>query len=76
MSACDDSVLDEIPDDLAKLTSCIVKRWWASHALPYVTDIFHVEKEVRLFCCMLLCLYVAGAHFLFLCFDTSERCLR
>jgi hypothetical protein len=35
-------VLDEIPDDIGKLEACIVKRWWSSHGLPYVTEVFHV----------------------------------
>jgi hypothetical protein len=49
MSSCDASILDEIPDEIVKLTACIVKRWWASHGLPYVTDTFHVEPEVGIF---------------------------
>jgi hypothetical protein len=46
MSSCDASILDEIPDDIVKLTTCIVKRWWASHGQPYVTDAFSIEPEV------------------------------
>jgi hypothetical protein len=42
MSSCDGSILDEIPDDIGKLTAHIVKRWWSSHGLPYVTDVFRV----------------------------------
>jgi hypothetical protein len=38
----------------ASITAPIVKRWWTSHGVPYVTDNFRVEPEVRLFfivCC-------------------------
>jgi hypothetical protein len=42
MCSCDASFLDKIPNDRAKLAACIVKRWWTSHGLPYVTDAFHV----------------------------------
>jgi hypothetical protein len=53
MSSCDASIIDEKPDEIAKLAACIVKRWWTSHGLPYVTDVFHVEPEVGIFvtCC-------------------------
>jgi hypothetical protein len=53
MSSCDASILDEIPNDIVKLIACIVKRWWTSHGLPYVTDAFHVELEVgiSITCC-------------------------
>jgi hypothetical protein len=30
MSSCDASILDEIPNDIAKLAVHIVKRWWTS----------------------------------------------
>jgi hypothetical protein len=48
MSSCDASILYEIPDDIAKLAGRIVRRWWSLHGLPYVTDVFRVELEVRL----------------------------
>jgi hypothetical protein len=53
MSSCNASILDEIPDEIARLTTPIVKRWWASHGLPYVTDTFCIKPEVRIFvaCC-------------------------
>jgi hypothetical protein len=56
MSTCDASILDKIPNDVAMLMGCIVKRWWSSHGLSYVTDTFQVEPEVRLLCCVLQCL--------------------
>jgi hypothetical protein len=34
--------------DIAKLAGRIVRRWWSLHGLPYVTDVFRVELEVRL----------------------------
>jgi hypothetical protein len=46
MSSCDASILDEIPNDIAKLATRIVKRWWTSHGLPYVIDTFCIEPEV------------------------------
>jgi hypothetical protein len=53
LSPCDTSILDEILDQIAKLMARIVKRWWTSHSLPYVTDAFHVEPEVgtSISCC-------------------------
>jgi hypothetical protein len=53
MSLCNASILDEIPDEIARLAVRIVKRWRASHGLPYVTDAFCIESEVRIFvaCC-------------------------
>jgi hypothetical protein len=53
MSSCDASILDEIPNDIVKLAACIVKRWWASHGFPYMTNAFHVKLNVRVFvtCC-------------------------
>jgi hypothetical protein len=53
MNSCDASLLDDIPDEIMKLSSRIVRRWWASHGLPYVTDIFCVVSKVRIFATML-----------------------
>jgi hypothetical protein len=49
MNCCDASILDDIPKEIAKLSSCIVRRWWTSHGLPYATDVFRVIPEVRIF---------------------------
>jgi hypothetical protein len=53
MSSCDASILGEIPDHIAKIVVRIMKRWWTSHGLPYVTGAFRVELEVWIFvtCC-------------------------
>jgi hypothetical protein len=53
MNSCNASILDDIPDDLGKLSRRIVRKWWASHGLPYVTDLFRITPEVRMFftCC-------------------------
>jgi hypothetical protein len=53
MSSCDVYILDEIPNDIAKLATCIVKRWLTSHGLPYVTNTLRVEPEVGIYitCC-------------------------
>jgi hypothetical protein len=34
---------------IGKLSGRIVRNWWASHCLPYVTDIFRIVPEVRMF---------------------------
>jgi hypothetical protein len=49
MAACDASILDEVPENISKLSARIIKRWWSLHGLPYVTDAFCIELEVRLF---------------------------
>jgi hypothetical protein len=53
MNSYDASLLNGRPDEIAKLLGCIVRKWWSSHGLPYVMDIFCVVPEVRLFitCC-------------------------
>jgi hypothetical protein len=53
MTSCDASILDEIPNEIARLLACIIKRWWSSHGFPYVTDVFHIEPAVRIsvVCC-------------------------
>jgi hypothetical protein len=48
VNSCDASILDEVPDDIAKLSTHIVKRWWSSYDLPYVTEAFHIKPIVRL----------------------------
>jgi hypothetical protein len=53
MNSCDASLLNNIPDEIVKLSGRIVRKWWSSHGLPYVMDIFCVVPEVRVFitCC-------------------------
>jgi hypothetical protein len=48
MNSCDAFILDEVPDDIVKLSTRIVKRWLSSYVLPYVTEAFRVDPEVRL----------------------------
>jgi hypothetical protein len=48
MNLCYASILDEVPDDIAKLSARIVKRSWSSYGLPYVTKAFRVKPEVRM----------------------------
>jgi hypothetical protein len=48
MNPCNAFILDEVPDDIAKLSAPIVKKWWSLYGLPYVTEAFPVEPEVRL----------------------------
>jgi hypothetical protein len=48
MSSCNASILDETPNDKVKLSARIVKGWWFLCGLPYVTEVFHIEPEVRL----------------------------
>jgi hypothetical protein len=69
MSSYDASILDKIPIDITKLVACIVKRWWTSHGLAYVTDAFHIEPEVGIF----VACYGAW-RFLVLTFTSLSRC--
>jgi hypothetical protein len=48
MISCDASILDKVPDNTAKLSACIIKRWWSSYGLSYVTEAFRIVLEVRL----------------------------
>jgi hypothetical protein len=48
MAACDASIFDEVPEDISKLSARILKRWWSSYGLPYVTESFRIELEVKL----------------------------
>jgi hypothetical protein len=48
MNSYDASIFDEVLDNIAKLSAHIVKRWWSSYGMPYVTEAFCVESEVRL----------------------------
>jgi hypothetical protein len=40
MNSCDASFLDDIPEEIGKLSAHIVKGWWTLHVLPYVMDAF------------------------------------
>jgi hypothetical protein len=53
MSSCDSSLLNNISDEITKLSGSIVRRWWSTQGLPYVMDIFLVVSGVRVFvaCC-------------------------
>jgi hypothetical protein len=48
MNSCDASILDGIPDEIGKLYGRIVRKWWATHGLPYVIEIFHITLEVKM----------------------------
>jgi hypothetical protein len=48
MNSCDASILDDILNEIGKLSRSIVRKWWATHGLPYVIEIFHVTLEVRM----------------------------
>jgi hypothetical protein len=75
MSSCDASILDEIPDEIARLSAHIVKRWWSSHGLPYVTCFLYQVGGENI-CCLLKCLEIAYANFYFSCFDVGGGCWR
>lgn len=34
MASCDALILEDIPDEIGKPTSRIVRKWWAKHGLP------------------------------------------
>jgi hypothetical protein len=61
MAVCDASIIDEVPDDIEKLSARIVK-WWSSYVLPYVIEVVHIESEVRLFDTVLRCLCVIALY--------------
>jgi hypothetical protein len=54
MAVCVASMFNEVPEDIAKLSARIVKKWWSSYGLPYVIETVHIEPEVRLFGCLVL----------------------
>jgi hypothetical protein len=66
-----EKAVNEIPNNIVKLTARNVKRWWTSHGLPYMTDAFRVELEVGMFisCCSVW-------RFLVLTFVSLSRCRR
>jgi hypothetical protein len=49
MTSCDVSILDDIPEETGKLIGRIVKKWWATHGLPYTTELFCITPEVGMF---------------------------
>jgi hypothetical protein len=53
MNSSDVSLLNDMPDERAKLSRRIVKKWWSSHDLPCAMDVFCIVPEVRVFaaCC-------------------------
>jgi hypothetical protein len=62
MSAYDAFIFDNVPADILKISARIVKKWWTSYGLPYVTEVSHFRAEVRFFdsvlafliwCCLL-----------------------
>jgi hypothetical protein len=55
------SILDVVPDDISKLLARIVKKWWSSYGLPYVTKAFHIQLEVSFFLCatFLMCYHLS-----------------
>jgi hypothetical protein len=63
---CDASILDDIPEEIEKLSGRIVKRWWTSHGLPYVTDVICVVPEVRILATRYDAFEVADTKFYFL----------
>jgi hypothetical protein len=75
MNSCDASILDEIPDEIARLSTLIVMRWWAFHGLPYVMDVFHVVTKVSI-CYMLRCLEILGSNFYFCVLIVGGECWR
>jgi hypothetical protein len=49
MNSCGASILGDIPEEIGKLAGRIVSKWWVTHGLPYVMELFHVTPEVRMF---------------------------
>jgi hypothetical protein len=50
MAACDASIFYGVPADVMRIAAHVVKKRWSSYGLPYVTDLFRIELEVRLNC--------------------------
>jgi hypothetical protein len=48
MNSCNASILHDIPDEIGKLSGCIVRKWWSTYGLPYVTEIFCITPEERM----------------------------
>jgi hypothetical protein len=40
MNSCDASILDDIRDEIGKLSWWIIRKWWATHGLPYIMGVF------------------------------------
>jgi hypothetical protein len=40
MNSCDASILDDILDEIGKLSWWIIRKWWATHGLPYIMGVF------------------------------------
>jgi hypothetical protein len=56
MVACDGSIFNEVPEDVVKLSTQIMKKWWCSYGLPYVIETVHLEPEVILLGCVVFVL--------------------
>jgi hypothetical protein len=55
MAACDASIFNEVPKDIVKLSARIMKKWWPSYGLPYMTETVHLESEVSSSVVLFLC---------------------
>jgi hypothetical protein len=73
MNSCDASILDDMHEEIAKLSGRIVWRWWTSHRLPYVMNVFRVIPEVRIIgtCCDAWRLLILTSIF---CFHIGGGC--
>jgi hypothetical protein len=60
MAVCDASILEDLPQELSKLTGRIVKRWWARHGLPEASHCLRRVPEVSIssMSCNALAFYV------------------
>jgi hypothetical protein len=62
MTACDASIFNNVHMDILKISVRIIKKWWTSYGLPYVTEVSRVGPEVKFFfvltilihCCLLI----------------------
>jgi hypothetical protein len=64
MVACDASILDEVLEDIAKLSARIVKICWSSYGLPYITKTFRIEPKVRSRSFIFCCSQIIGTYFM------------
>jgi hypothetical protein len=55
MAWCIASILEDLPPELSKLTSQIVRKWWAKHGLPKTVSYHGRELEVSISSALVFC---------------------
>lgn len=47
MASCDATILENLPEELTKLTGHVVKKWWSEHGLPDAAGQLRRDPEVN-----------------------------